>query len=369
MTWGNIRKLQSQQEQARGTEAGYARVQFDQLVYCAGEAAPLEPVFFGRAFDSPPFFTYSAVGKNEVPLFENNCSDPRYSGDANVRQSGLTIGVREWIRDERGSYIGAYLWYKMNKVEIQRGPGKGLIQWTYLEDTTYALVPDCAGPGDLLALFLFGDSTLGLTSDEWGPLYVYVASTDNQTTYPLRTAQWTIYGAIHAVSSVGGGSGGYPGTVYKYGAVYWKLWDNDPAIIPLTTDVATTYDYAACGLIRGMTNDINSVQSSGAYINAGVPFLAGSSTLDVATEESVMITVHWNTGYGSDLVNSSSTWGATHLYPGPKASDLMSIDYVLLSDTTNSLQTHWSVPGRAGYSYTPDGVNQNSYWSLAIRVL
>ncbi len=47
------------------------------------------PFMFGRAFDSPPFFTFSAVATASL---------------------NVTVGVVEWLQDEQNMYVGANLW-------------------------------------------------------------------------------------------------------------------------------------------------------------------------------------------------------------------------------------------------------------------
>jgi hypothetical protein len=54
------------------------------------------PYWFGRAFDAPPFFTYSASNKFET-----------------VQLIPFMAGVAEWHRDERGMYIGVTLWVSL----------------------------------------------------------------------------------------------------------------------------------------------------------------------------------------------------------------------------------------------------------------
>lgn len=65
----------------------------------AGEAIG-GPFYFGRAFDSPPFFTFSAAAST--------------LGVGSGPQ--LTVGVSEWIRDEQGMYVGANLWFRFGHI-------------------------------------------------------------------------------------------------------------------------------------------------------------------------------------------------------------------------------------------------------------
>lgn len=55
------------------------------------------PFWFGRAFDAPPFYSFSAV------VLDNDLPFPRQ----------ITIGVVEWHQDERELYIGASLWFRV----------------------------------------------------------------------------------------------------------------------------------------------------------------------------------------------------------------------------------------------------------------
>ncbi len=145
-----IRKNDTITRLSRETEAGFTRSEYQQVVYCAGEANPTEPIWFGRAYDRPPFFTYSAVAKNnEVVVTPFPC------GDVTDRAAGMTIGVSEWIRDAQGMYVGAHLWYKVQKQEVDRA-GAGLIQQDHVRGSQTISIPDCGQTGD--CVFLIGTS-------------------------------------------------------------------------------------------------------------------------------------------------------------------------------------------------------------------
>ncbi len=73
---------------------GLDKITYEFLVVGTGEAIA-GPFMFGRAFDAPPFFTYSAVAQGS------------HQGTPE-----LTIGVSEWIVDEQGLWIGANLWIR-----------------------------------------------------------------------------------------------------------------------------------------------------------------------------------------------------------------------------------------------------------------
>ncbi len=108
-----VRTNRTATELSRETEAAYGALEYQQIVFCQGEHLTPEPVKFGRAFDAPPFFTYSGIVRQpRVVSFTEpgDSGDPPFTG---YMISHLTIGVAEWIRDEQNMYIGAHLWYKM----------------------------------------------------------------------------------------------------------------------------------------------------------------------------------------------------------------------------------------------------------------
>ncbi len=94
--------LNSRRQAAKQTEvdletwAGLDKIKYEFDVTGTGEGI-WGPVYFGRAYDSPPFFTHSGVA---VTGFE---SGPRF-----------TVGVSEWIRDEQDMYVGANLWVRLD---------------------------------------------------------------------------------------------------------------------------------------------------------------------------------------------------------------------------------------------------------------
>ncbi len=136
---------------AQEAEAGFSRSEYQQVVYCAGEANPTEPVWFGRAYDRPPFFSFSAVAKNfEVTTTANPC------GDITDKAAGMTVGVAEWVRDAQGMYVGAHLWYKVAKAEIDRSGGFGWIDHVYVEGGNTIPLPECIKSSDCLWLWVAG---------------------------------------------------------------------------------------------------------------------------------------------------------------------------------------------------------------------
>ncbi len=70
------------------------KIFYEFLVEGTGEAIA-GPFWFGRAFDNPPFFSFSAVAQGK------SYGTPE-----------LTIGVSEWLRDEQDMYVGAMLWIR-----------------------------------------------------------------------------------------------------------------------------------------------------------------------------------------------------------------------------------------------------------------
>ena len=211
------------------TEAGFSRSEYQQVVYCAGEANPDEPIWFGRAYDRPPFFSFSAVSKsNEVVVTANPC------GDITDRASGMTIGVEKWIRDEQGMYVGAHLWYKVAKAEIDRSGGFGWIDHVYVENTKIVPLPECVKTSDCLWLFVAGGGPLtpdvDVVSPNMGTKFIHNMGLTTGETYQngswrntyhpgnfepvgnvvtlLNTCDWAVMAAIRGTGcrlTVGGG--------------------------------------------------------------------------------------------------------------------------------------------------------------------
>lgn len=73
------------------------KITYEFLVEGTGEAIA-GPFMFGRAFDSPPFFSFSAVAQGK------SYGTPE-----------LTVGVAEWVRDEQNMYVGANLWVRFKR--------------------------------------------------------------------------------------------------------------------------------------------------------------------------------------------------------------------------------------------------------------
>lgn len=89
----SVRRAEQAKQLDRDTWADLDQVGFRFEVVGDGEAIA-GPFYFGRAFDAPPIFSFSAVVK---------------PGSAAAAPQ-ITIGVSEWIIDEQDMYVGAYLW-------------------------------------------------------------------------------------------------------------------------------------------------------------------------------------------------------------------------------------------------------------------
>ncbi len=92
MTYRELRRSTKATELDRGTWAEVTKVTFDVLVKGVGEYLTPEPVWFGEAFDTPPFFTYSAVFR----------SSPNFS---DVRALGLPTAGVSAVASTRGNHL------------------------------------------------------------------------------------------------------------------------------------------------------------------------------------------------------------------------------------------------------------------------
>lgn len=88
-----VRKTDLDRELDRGTWPDLDAIGFKFVTEGEGEAIA-GPFFFGRPFDVPPSFSFSASLKEG-----STASSPQ-----------ITVGVSEWIQDEQDMYVGAYLW-------------------------------------------------------------------------------------------------------------------------------------------------------------------------------------------------------------------------------------------------------------------
>ena len=92
MTYRALRKSDKRKERDRVQWSDVEQVKFDIVAHGVGEAI-VGPIYFGYAYDRPGLaFTYAV----ESP------------------PAKFTAGVKEWIQDANGAYVGAYLWYKID---------------------------------------------------------------------------------------------------------------------------------------------------------------------------------------------------------------------------------------------------------------
>lgn len=92
----NLRREERRSALDRNQWADLDRIDYALTAEGMGQAFS-GPYLFGRAFDAPPYFTFSSVSTLPHPI---------------------TVGVAEWIQDEQGMYVGANLWYRND------GPGQ-----------------------------------------------------------------------------------------------------------------------------------------------------------------------------------------------------------------------------------------------------
>ncbi len=92
----SVRHAEESQRLEIDTWPDLDKIKFEFAVRGIGQGI-IGPMIFGRAYDSPPFFSHSIVAEA-------------------FYQSGpqLTIGVADWIRDEQGHYVGANLWVRLD---------------------------------------------------------------------------------------------------------------------------------------------------------------------------------------------------------------------------------------------------------------
>ncbi len=290
--YGKVRTNDTIVHLNEGAEAGIARSEFQQVLFCTGEAATEEPILFGRAFESPPYFTYSSVAKNnEVVLVAGDCGDAALAGSTTRRITGATIGVSEWIRDEQGMYVGANMWYRVDAVDLDRASGTGIIAWTYNENTNIAEVPDCGFPGDYLIVFT---TQIG------------------QFTNPgLDTQGWTL---IRQNGLTSDGTGGPRPQVIRNMWIGHKAWDDEP----LSYLLDQGSEWVAVALIRGMTGEFTLASDHSRFTVLTGPHVADpSSTYVMENEKEVMISVLYSQ-HIHDVTNNDALFvGMKKLDPGP----------------------------------------------------
>lgn len=116
----SVDRAEQSKELDRQTWADLDAVDFQFIVDGNGEAIA-GPFYFGRAFDAPPAFSFSAA---------------LISGSSDAAPQ-ITIGVSEWIQDEQTMYVGCYLWVIFENC-FDHGPTHGLIVDDHFENTLAA---------------------------------------------------------------------------------------------------------------------------------------------------------------------------------------------------------------------------------------
>ncbi len=136
MTFPVVRSEPRRRELDRKQWAGLDKISFDIVALGDGEAY-VGPFLFGRGYDAPPIFAYSMFtesfgqfgvdGRYEFTInFEGIMfqgysvvhQTPEKASPPTVTLSGvatfglvtITMGVADWITDDRNMYVGANLW-------------------------------------------------------------------------------------------------------------------------------------------------------------------------------------------------------------------------------------------------------------------
>lgn len=98
---GEVRRTTLKTELDRNQWAGVTEKGYQvQLLGEAGEYLTRE-IYFGRAFEGPPLFAWDASIVAEW-----------------TTMPWITVGVANWIQDERLAYIGARIWVKIPCPEV-----------------------------------------------------------------------------------------------------------------------------------------------------------------------------------------------------------------------------------------------------------
>lgn len=307
--YGKVRTNDTIVRLSEGTEAGIARSEFQQVLFCTGEAVSEEPIMFGRAYELPPYFTYSSIVKNnEIILVETDCDDPDLAAAETRRVTGATVGIASWVRDEQGMYIGANMWYRVDAVDLDRsGGGVGAINWTYNENTNVAEIPDCGGPGDFLLLIA---TYSGTTSLSIGGGWSLDDARSTNTPAQNSLAMWS------------------------------KPWDDDSGSLGLNQ----TVEYVAVGLIRGMTGELRLTNRYTFNAFTGSKE-SDPGTLSMTHDQEVMIALLYSQGANGLGMADASFVGLTKLNPGPTNTGFgLGHIYVGLGDSTVPQQAAWDLP-------------------------
>ena len=101
----------------------------DFIVQVTGCQWATAPFWFGRAFEDPPYFTYSVTANVELDPF---------------KEFKFTCGVERWFIDERGVFLGANVWFSFIKETSGDTGGSGgpfdltvVVSWEGMEYKGY----------------------------------------------------------------------------------------------------------------------------------------------------------------------------------------------------------------------------------------
>ena len=141
-----ISHTDKQQESDRQGWADITDLAYKVHVTGCGEA--LEgPYYFGRVYEAPPTFTWSGVPSQAT-------------GGMTTVIPLLTVGVAEWITDDFGMYVGAYLWFKVKDqagtdgcdaiVCVMAPDGAESIRWSISTENEFQLGPIDSSIGENL---------------------------------------------------------------------------------------------------------------------------------------------------------------------------------------------------------------------------
>ncbi len=156
---------------SRQTEAEYSRLEFQQIVLCTGEHLSVEPIKFGRAFEEPPFFSFSgvvrsnAVGtiKTEDGRFINPGPDTTRVGAMEAYWKITPIGTEPLTGFFNWKAIGTQdvdrLWGWATGYDSKPGVQAEVIDWTYEFEhpSSTIAVPTGGLDGDHLILIVNRD--------------------------------------------------------------------------------------------------------------------------------------------------------------------------------------------------------------------
>jgi hypothetical protein len=171
-----IRKNDTITRLDRLTEAEYARLEFQQTVFCAGEHLTIEPIKFGRAFEEPPFFTFAGVVRSNA--VGGIASDFRFidPGPDNSEIGAMeayweiaadgTTGPFVWLNEQLGEagHPEVYAW--TSGYTAESATSVEVIDWTYELDhpSSDISVPVGGQDGDHLILLVNRDTAWQFTT-------------------------------------------------------------------------------------------------------------------------------------------------------------------------------------------------------------